>query len=238
MTLTNARARRAVILLALAGIFAALGACQRETDEAFGKRVRTYLLKHPEVLEETIAQLNANRMKVAIDRNRAAIERDPRDFVANPKGKITVTEFFDYNCTYCKAAAPQVLAMIRDNPDIRFVFKEYPVLSADSERAAALAIAAKDSGHYIALHRQFFATEGHLDAGSMRAAAAAAGLDPANLENRALSLQIRQQMVDTHRLAGEIGIEGTPNFVVGDQVIAGGNMDRLMRAINEARRKA
>jgi len=238
VTLRNARACRAVIFLALASFFVALGGCQRETDEAFGKRVRTYLLKHPEVLEETIAQLNANRTKVAIDRNRAAIERDPRDFVANPKGKITVTEFFDYNCTYCKAAAPQVLAMIRDNPDVRFVFKEYPVLSADSERASALAIAAKDSGHYIALHRQFYSAEGHLDAEGMRAAMAAAGLNPTSIENRALSLQVRQQLVDTHQLAGELGIEGTPNFVVGDQIVVGGNMDKLMRAINEARRKA
>ena len=233
----NIKGFAAGAVLALAAAVT-IGGCERVSDEAFGARVRAYLLKHPEVLEETINQLQANRAKAAIDTHRMAIERDPRDFVANPGGKITVTEFYDYNCTFCKAAAPQIMTLIRDNPDVRFVFKEYPVLNADSQRAAALALAARDSGKYLALYQRFFSAQGHLDADGMRSAMTAAGINPATVESKAISPAIREHLMDTQQLAHDVGIEGTPNFVVGDQIVVGGNIEKLTRAINQARRKS
>jgi len=104
--------RTAVALAALLS----LTACQKAEDVAFGQKVRAYLLAHPEVIEEAVQKLQekkqveaANIAKVGLVKHRDALERDPRDFVANPNGKITVVEFFDYRCGYCKVSAPEVL---------------------------------------------------------------------------------------------------------------------------------
>jgi protein-disulfide isomerase len=229
-----------LVLLFTAGFL--LGGCQKTSDAVFGARVRSYLLKHPEVLEEAINQLAANQAKAqvehsrqAINRYRGAIERDPRDFVANPNGKITVTEFYDYNCTYCKAAAPKIVALIRNNPDVRFVFKEYPVLGEDSVKAAALALAARDQGQSMTLYQRFYSVPGHLDETGMEAGLLTAGLNVGAIKSKAISESVQKHLADNHALGSQIGIEGTPNFVVGNQIVVGADMDKLMAAINQVR---
>lgn len=133
-----------------------LAACQPADDAVFGQRVRAYLLEHPEVLEEAIRKLDENRtvqataaQTKALAANRQALERDPRDpVIGNPNGSVTVVEFFDYRCGYCKSIAPEVLALLDSEKDVRFVFKELPILPdangriGVSERAARLALAA------------------------------------------------------------------------------------------------
>src|SRR5690349_3340447 len=123
-------------LTTIAALAAALSlaGCQKAEDAAFGQRVRAYLLQHPEVIREAVNKLAENdRIAAAkaasesMNKYRAQLERDPRDFVANPDGKITVVEFFDYRCGYCKLAAPEVVKLIQENPDVRFVFKEFPI---------------------------------------------------------------------------------------------------------------
>jgi thiol-disulfide isomerase/thioredoxin len=94
---------------------------------------------------------------------RQALERDPRDFVANPNGSITVVEFFDYRCGYCKLAAPQIVELIQKNPDVRFVFKDFVIFGHDSEVAARMVLGAKDQGKSIELHKRLMA-EKSLDA--------------------------------------------------------------------------
>src|ERR1700744_3097171 len=133
--------------LTLIACAVALAACDR-SDKAFDDRVHAYLLKHPEGIQEAAdalqkkQQIRAAAMtEAAIGQSRAALERDPRDFVANPNGKITVTEFYDYRCPHCIAMAPKIVALIRARPDVRFVFKEMPIFGAESERAAAGALA-------------------------------------------------------------------------------------------------
>src|SRR6202000_1390385 len=108
-------------------------ACSK-SDQAFDTRVHDYIISHPEVIQEAIAKLQAKQdaeaatqAKAAIAQHRQALERDPRDFVANPGGRITVTEFYDYRCPHCINAAPAVLKIIHDQPDVRFVFKEFPI---------------------------------------------------------------------------------------------------------------
>src|ERR1043165_4660332 len=117
------------ILWAVVGLV--LSGCQGQAsdDAAFGKRVRAYLLSHPEVLQEVSQRLDAKlaaadeatrrRAEADLPALRAAIERDPRDFVANPNGRITVTEFYDYRCPHCASAAPKVVELIKANPDVR-----------------------------------------------------------------------------------------------------------------------
>ena len=156
---------RLIPLAALLAAAAVSTGCEKVSDKAFGARVHSYLLAHPEVIEEAALKLEKTRaesadsaLKAKLVQNRPALERDKRDFVANPNGKITVVEFFDYRCGYCKKAAPEVVKLIAEHPDVRFVFKELPIFGEVSEKAAAVALAAKDDGRYLSVYNAFFAT--------------------------------------------------------------------------------
>src|SRR5665213_903428 len=154
------RMRRAALLGFAILALAAVGACARagasDSNDAFGQRVRAYLLAHPEVIQEAGQRLQAKadadeaaqEQKALADLPllRAAVERDPRDFVANPAGKLTVTEFYDYRCPHCANAAPKVAALIGADQDVRFVFKEMPIFGAASRHAARAALAVKKAG--------------------------------------------------------------------------------------------
>ena len=219
-----------------------LAACGKSNDPMFDAKVRAYLLEHPEVIEEAMVKLQEKRAsqavadaQAALPKYRAALERDPRDFVANPSGAITVTEFFDYQCTYCKAAAPEVLKLIADNPDVRFVFKEMPIFGAVSNQASASVLAAGDRT-YLELYKRFFAAE-HLDAAGIDQALTQVGLDPVQVKQRAASPEAQRHLLDNHALASALKIEGTPTFVVGDQIIPGADLPALKAAIAGQRKK-
>ena len=149
----------------------ALSACGAKSagksDAAFDAKVHAYLIAHPEVVQEALTALQAKQdaadaavAKLAINKQRAAIEHDARDFVANPNGKITVTEFYDYRCPHCINAAPAVLELIQKNPDVRFVFKEFPIFGETSDLAAQGAVAVKRAGgDYLAVYRELMATK-------------------------------------------------------------------------------
>jgi protein-disulfide isomerase len=223
--------------LILAACAVALAGCNRN-DKAFDDRVHAYLLNHPEVIQEAISKLQdkqqaqvASQAKAAIGKYRAALERDPRDFVANPNGKITVTEFYDYRCPHCVNAAPAVLSIIQSNPDIRFVFKEFPIFGAPSERAAAGAIAAeRGKKDYLGVYRDFMAAR-PLDTAAVDSILKAHGIEPATLDQDAFRKDASAQLVATRQLAGALGIDGTPAFIVGDTNIPGEDMDALRAAI-------
>ncbi len=218
-----------------------LGACDKPQDAAFGNRVRTYLLAHPEVLEEMVQKLDekkklqaASTAKAAIDANRQALERDPRDFVANPGGKITVVEFYDYYCGYCKLAAPEVLALIAENPDIRFVFKELPVVTAQSAAPARIILSPAARGKTLELHRDLMAAKG-LDSAVTDRILRAVGIDPAAARKGGNSDAVTQHISDNVALSHKIGVGGTPAFVVGNRLIEGGDIPAIRAAIAEAR---
>jgi protein-disulfide isomerase len=210
-------------------------------DKAFGEKVRTYLLEHPEVLLEVSAKLEqkqatktAETGRKAISQYRQAIERDPRDFVANPNGSVTVTEFFDYRCGYCKLAAPELVKLIAENPDVRFVFKEFVIFGHDSEAAARLMLGAKDQGKTLQLHQALMA-EKNLDEAAALRIAASVGVDVAKARAVGASQATTQHLADTHGLAQSLAIEGTPAFIVGDQLIPGADMNALKLAIGKAK---
>ncbi|WP_426011548.1 DsbA family protein [Caulobacter sp. DWR2-3-1b2] len=210
-------------------------------DKAFGDKVHAYLLANPEVLMEVSAKLQekqagqaAEKAKDVIGKYRQALERDPRDFVANPNGSITVVEFFDYRCGYCKLAAPQVVALIQQNPDVRFVFKDFVIFGHDSEVAARMVLGAKDQGKTIALHQRLMA-EKSLDAAAVIRIAGEVGIDVAKAQAVATNATTTQHLADTHALAEALAIEGTPAFFVGDKMIAGADMEALKLAIDNVR---
>ncbi|ALL13503.1 DsbA family protein [Caulobacter henricii] len=232
-----------VLSFALSGIL--LGACApAKADKEFGDKVRAYLLEHPEVLLEVSAKLEqkqatkaAEAGRKALDQFRQAIERDPRDFVANPNGTITVTEFFDYRCGYCRLAAPEILKLIAENPDVRFVFKDFVIFGRDSEAAARLMLGAKAQGKSLLLHRALMA-EKSLDEASAYRIAAGLGIDVAKARSLGASAGVTQHLADTHALAQSLAIEGTPAYIVGDTIIPGADIQALKLAIAKAKAAA
>lgn len=218
-----------------------IGCGQANADKAFGEKVHAYLIEHPEVLVEMSNKLQAKQAaekassaKGAINKYRQALERDPRDFVANPNGSITVVEFFDYRCGYCKLAAPQIVDLIQKNPDVRFVFKDFVIFGHDSEVAARMVLGAKDQGKTLALHKRLMA-EKSLDAGAVMRIAQEMGVDLNKARAAGESDTVTQHLADTHALAEALAIEGTPAFFVGDTMIPGADMHALNLAIDQAR---
>jgi len=237
--------------LALAAVLLLSAGCGRAAEPApavdpvFGQKVRAYLLAHPEVIEEAYAKLQEKK-KVeadaaaakALDQNRQALERDPRDFVANPNGKVTVTEFYDYRCPYCIAMAPRVAELIAKNPDVRFVFKELPIFGAASDRAAHAALAVKRAGgDYLGVYRDFMAAK-PLDNAAIDRVLKAHNFDPALIDAEAAKAQADKQLADVRELAGKLNIEGTPAFFVGDTMVMGADWDLLQAGITRARAAA
>jgi protein-disulfide isomerase len=236
---------RAPLAAALAAV--ALAACQPQAgadDAAFGRRVRAYLLAHPEVLQEASQKLDAKMAaKDAADLKaaqaklpsvRQALEHDPRDFVANPSGWVTVTEFYDYRCPHCIDAAPQVVALIRRHPEVRFVFKEMPIFGPISQHAARAALAVKAAGgDYVGLYQALMATPA-LDDATIDRLASARGARAADLGPNAAAGAVAQ-IARNDALFNELDLGGTPAFVVGDQIILGDDMTALGAAVDRAR---
>jgi protein-disulfide isomerase len=229
-----------VIALAAAAAVS-LSACQKLDDAAFGQRVKSYLLAHPEVLREASVKLAENDRLAAekasgdaIGKLRGQLEHDPRDFVANPGGKITVVEFFDYRCGYCKLAAPQVVDLIEKNPDVRFVFKEFPIFGEVSDTAAKVALTRQAKAKGLPLYQALMADHG-LDDAALDRHLAEVGIDPATARKDSAHPEIARQILDTQSLAAQLKIDGTPAFVVGDTLVPGADMAALKAAIDRAK---
>ncbi|HET9160346.1 MAG TPA: DsbA family protein [Caulobacteraceae bacterium] len=235
---------RALAVLALAGTLVLAG-CGKDSvsDRQFGEKVRAYLLAHPEVLRETAEALDKKDAKDKSDRataviraDRVKLERDPRDLVLNPNGKVTVVQFFDYNCGYCKQAAPELLAMAKARPNVRFVFKDWPVVGGEeSVHAARIAYGVRQSHGNAA---QFYADligARPANRASLQVIAAARGLDLNGLQAAADKGDFDRYQKDTGKLAHDLGLEGTPAFVVGDEMFEGSDIERLKAAIAKAK---
>ncbi|HKR87397.1 MAG TPA: DsbA family protein [Phenylobacterium sp.] len=233
------RAASSRVILALAAALALTG-CHK-SDDAFGKRVHAYLLEHPEVIREAaeklrekdqIAEAKASSDTLAKYRNQ--LEHDPRDFVANPDGKITVVEFFDYRCGYCKLAAPQVLQLIKDHPDVRFVFKEFPIFGDLSDTAARIALTPQVKAKGLEIYKGWMAEKALTDA-SLDSHLKDLGIDAEAARKSATDPAIQRQLTDTRSLAAALKLEGTPAFIVGDTLVPGADMNAVRAAITVAK---
>lgn len=236
----------AAVTLALAAPFAG---CSKAAESSipvsreFGDQVRAYILAHPEIIEEAANKLQAQRqaqadsaMKVSLVENRAKNERDARDFVAgNPQGKITVVEYFDYRCPYCKAAIGDLNKLLHANPDVRLVLKEFPILSATSQRAARAAIGAKAQGKYMEVHSAFL-EEKNLDDAAIDRILAQKGVDVAKAKALGEQASTTAQIEEVHALGLASGVSGTPAFIVGDKMIAGWSPEQIEAEIKAARK--
>ena len=207
------------------------------------KIVREYLLREPEIIYQALEELQrrqaeaeAARQQAAIAENRSELLKDPASPVGgNPDGDVTLVEFFDYRCAYCRRVVSSMRALLDEDRDLRVVFKELPVLGPDSERAARAALASRRQGGYVPFHFALMAAE-DLSLQGIRAAAEAVGLDPDRLEADMLAPEVNAAIQANYALANELGIEGTPAFVIGTQLIPGAvDKARLEQLIREAR---
>jgi protein-disulfide isomerase len=227
------------VAAALAALF--LTGCEKGADPAFGAKVRAYLLDHPEVIEEAAIKLRQKQTLEAarasaenVSKYRAQLERDPRDLVINPGGEFTVVEFLDYRCGYCKVVAPEVVKLIQENPDVRFVFKEFPIFGSVSDTAARMALTPQGKTKGLQLYKAWMEDRSLTEAALDRHLAGA-GLDPAQVRKAADDPAIAKQIQDIRLLARSLNIEGTPAFVVGDYMIPGADIGAVREALKEVR---
>ncbi|MDO9298938.1 DsbA family protein [Bradyrhizobium sp.] len=210
--------------------------------------VRNYLLKHPEVLEEAMAELSkrqtaaeAEKHAAGVARNEDAIFKSPRGVTIGPKdGDVTMVEFFDYNCGYCKRAMTDMMELMKSDPKLKVVLKEFPVLGPGSVEAAQVGVAMRmqDPGgkKYLDFHQKLLNGKGQADKARSMAAAKEAGADMAKLEKDLASPEVRATLEENFKLAEAMGMNGTPSYVIGKQVVIGAvGVETLREKIGVAR---
>jgi protein-disulfide isomerase len=217
-------------------------------EKAVTDIVRDYLTKHPEILVEMTSELDkrqaaeeSEKQQKVIGDNADALFRSPLSYSAgNPNGDVTVVEFFDYNCGYCRRALPELVKLINNDSKVRVVFKELPIFGEESEWAAKAALAAGKQGKYFEMHQKMYATPGKADKEKALRVAAEVGLDVPQLEKDMEDPSVTKALEETKGLAQKLGLQGTPLYLIGDRSIAGAPddlYDQLVAKIGEVREK-
>lgn len=206
--------------------------------------IRSYMLEHPEILREMAEQLEAKDKQAEEDlRGKSLVTykdevfKSPRDpVVGNAKGDVTVVEFMDYNCGWCKKAMSEMQTLVTQDKNVRIVMKEFPIFGEHSEYAARAAIAAAKQNKYWELHQAMFSHEGQVTTDIVNQLAEAQGLDMAKLKTDIESKEVGEQIAANMQLGKSLAINGTPAFVIDAKVYGGYlSMDNLNAAIAEVR---
>jgi protein-disulfide isomerase len=244
-----------LILIGLVGAWFALkpglrfghqdaGVASNMPQDQFEQRVRTYLLEHPDVVAEALNQLETRQGEQAATEARAALNsridevfHDPDSPVGgNPNGDVTLVEFFDYNCAFCRQMSPLMTEAEAGDPRLRIVYKELPILGSNSVFAAKAALAANKQGKYVAFHRALYQIRGSVEEGNVLQIAATVGLDIDRMKADMQDAAIDGAIEKTGKLAQALRISGTPGFVVGDQLTTGAtDLSTLQALIGKAR---
>ena len=210
--------------------------------------VRDYILQNPEVVEKALVSLEAQRREAAAAKQAGMITElkdtilnsQHQAVLGNPNGRVTLVEFFDYNCGYCKRALNDMLALIESNPDLRVVMKEFPILSEGSMEAARISIAVKDikPDLYLEFHRELLARGGSANLKKAMSVARDLGIDTEALKKAAEDETVTDNIREVRQIADALGISGTPSFIVGGQMIPGAiGFDKLQARIQDAAAK-
>ena len=204
--------------------------------EAGGESVRAYLLENPEVIPEAMEKLRLKQAAAQIAPRRRELETPfAGAWIGAEKPDVTLVQFFDYACGFCRASLPDIQRLVKEDPKVRIVFREMPILSPESEEAARVSLAAADQGRYARFHDALYAA-GRPGKASIAAAAKAAGLDPARTETVARSDAAEREIIRNMELARALGFNGTPSWVIGDQALSGAvGYEALKKAVAEAR---
>jgi protein-disulfide isomerase len=205
------------------------GTFTEDQKTAIQDMIREYLISHPEIviemqsaLEQKMAKEEAEKTKGLVAEHGKDIYRHPNAAVAgNPDGDITVVEFFDYNCGYCKRGFSGVQKLIESDKNVRVVFKELPIIRDESEPVSRIALAARLQGRYWDMHRALITIKGIVNESEAFKVAEKLGLDIAKLKTDMNSPEVIAELERVKELAQKLGINGTPHFLVGDRAIGG-----------------
>jgi protein-disulfide isomerase len=210
-------------------LYYGVGAPGRAQTEAI---VRDYILDHGEILPQALERAQQRQSSAAVGRHRAAIETPWHGAWAGAAdGDVVLVEFFDYACGYCRASNPDVERLLREDPRLKVVWRELPVLGPDSQAAAHVSLAAAEQGRFRQFHERVFALGARPTAAVVAQAAQEAGVRPGPPTEAG-----RAEMARNVTLAQNIGASGTPTFVVGDRVLQGAvGYEALKEAIAAAR---
>ncbi len=217
---------------------------QRQAIEAI---VKDYLVKNPDVLQEAIAEGEKRAQETqklaqaaALKESREALHNSPHGVVAgNPTGDVTLVEFFDYNCGYCRKALGDIQALIKGDPKLKVVLRDFPVLGAESLEASKLALAAKQqlkADKMFDFHVKLLETKGRVTGERALAVAKEMGLDTARLAKDAQGPEVKAALSENMTLGDKLGLSGTPAFIIGDEVIPGAvGVDPIRKTIGDVR---
>jgi len=215
-----------------------------EQEKRVKELVKEYILANPEIILEAVQTLRRKQEEAqkkaaedALKTRRVELQGATDLPVAgNAKGDVTIVEFMDYRCGYCKGVKPTIDEVLRTDGKVRLVIKEFPILGPASKTASMAAIAAHKQGKYLAYHNALMAYPNNLTDEVIFALARQVGLDLVKLKADMASPEVQALIEKTHKLAQDLGINGTPGFIIGDQIIPGAvNADELKKKIGEAR---
>lgn len=208
---------------------------ERAATEAI---VRAYILEHPEIITEAVEILQKREMTKRMDAAGTALTKPfPGAVGGNPDGAITVVEFTDYNCGFCRSSVADLNRLMGSEKDVRIVYRELPILAASSRDAARWALAAAKQGKHKAFHDAMF-TAGPVNEQSITSAAQRAGLNMDQAAKDAASPEVQAEIERNLAMMQQIGFNGTPTFIIGDQMLEGAlGYDALKAAVDKARKK-
>lgn len=224
-----------IVAAALALVFGFAGAALWSWSGLGGVHTRAYLLDNPDILPEMAERYQAREAEGRLaDLADEVTTPFPGAVLGNPEGTVTLVEFTDYGCTYCRMSQPDVARLVATNPDLRVVVREWPIFQG-SEAAARMALAAAEQGKFAAFHEAMFEL-GPPEEASIARAAQAAGLDMAAAEAFAGSEKVSFELAKNMDFARKLGFSGTPSWVIGGRVLEGAvGYDGLEEAVAEAR---
>ena len=243
MKLAVALALGAMLALPLVGPAAAADFTP-EQRKAIEDIIHDYLTKNPELMldvlqaaQDKLKSDSRDKAAVALVEHKHELLEDPETPVGgNPKGDVSLIEFFDYRCPYCKQVVPALEALLAKDKQLRFVYKEFPVLGADSVHAARAALASRKQGKYEPMHRALMAVKGQIDEAAVMKVASSVGLDVDRLKADMAAPEIDRALKANIKLAEALEIHGTPGFVIGEEIVPGAvSLDTLKQLIDAAR---
>lgn len=219
------------------------------TKENLGPAVREYLLANPEVVIEAVEAYQKKQELAEAEKAKESLkthkdflykaDKDSTPEIGNPKATVTIVEFFDYNCGYCKRAFKEVQSVLENDKDVRFVLKDMPILSPQSQTAAHWSLAAHRQGKYFEFHTALMTHQGALSDTALEGIAKDLGLDVAKLKKDAVDPKIAETVIQNIKVATDLGLRGTPAFVINDRVVGGYiELDEMNRLIAEVRAEA
>jgi protein-disulfide isomerase len=198
--------------------------------------VREYILEHPEILPQAMENLQNRENSQQIAGVRQTVEAPfPGAVLGNPDGKVTLVEFSDYACGYCRKSLPDVERLAKGNPDLRIVIRELPIISPHSGDAAKMALAAAEQGKFAAFHDAMFAA-GQVDPQTIETVAKSVGLDMERARKVAASQEVEAEIERNYEMARRLGFGGTPSWIAGERLISGAvGHEQLAQAVDDAR---